>query len=90
MNEKLYIVAYDIANEKRLTKVRKLIYSYALGGQKSSLEVPLRKKDLKELIDQINPLIKKGDKVNIIQVNKEPLLFGKANFINYDKGVIIV
>lgn len=88
--EKLYIVAYDIIDPKRLNRVRKLVYSYALGGQKSALEVPLDKRSLKELIRKLKSLIKDGDKINIIQINEDPLLFGRADFITYDKGVIII
>ena len=36
-----YLVCYDIADKKRLAKVRKVAYSYALGGQKSAVEAPL-------------------------------------------------
>ncbi len=89
-SEKLYIIAYDIANDKRLAKVRKLVYSYALGGQKSALEVYLDKKSLKEIVKKLNTLVKDNDKVNIIQVHDKPLLFGRADFISYDQGVIIV
>ena len=87
---KHYIVAYDILNDKRAVKVRKLVYSYALGGQKSALEVPLKQKELKEFVKQLEPLLSDEDRVNIVEVEEEPLLFGKADVIGYDKGVIIV
>jgi CRISPR-associated protein Cas2 len=88
--EKLYLIAYDITDTKRLAKVRNLIYSYALGGQKSALEVPLTKKALMELLKKLEPLIREKDKVNIIQIDKDTLLFGKADFITYDNGLIII
>lgn len=88
--EKLYLIAYDITDDKRLAKVRRLVYSYALGGQKSALEVPLTKKALKDLIKNLEPLVKERDKVNIIQIDNNPLLFGKADFITYNNGVIII
>ena len=87
---KHYIVAYDILNDKRAVKVRKLVYSYALGGQKSALEVPLKQKELKEFVKQLEPLLSDEDRVNIVEVEEKPLLFGKADVIGYDKGVIIV
>lgn len=87
---KHYIVAYDIVSQKRAAKVRKLVYSYALGGQKSALEVPLDKQDLAELLTQLEPLLSGDDRVNIIEVDEEPLLFGKADVLSYDKGVIIL
>jgi CRISPR-associated endonuclease Cas2 len=87
---KHYIVAYDILNDKRAVKVRKLVYSYALGGQKSALEVPLTKKELEEFVTLLEPLLSNEDRVNIIEVEEEPLLFGKADVLTYDKGVIIL
>jgi CRISPR-associated endonuclease Cas2 len=85
-----YLICYDISNKKRLSKVKKIAYSYALGGQKSAVEAPLDKKLLIELIDRLKKVIKESDKVNIIAYSGEPICFGKANFIEFDKGVIIV
>lgn len=85
-----YLVCYDIFDKKRLYKVRKIVYSYALGGQKSSIEAPLSKKELKNLLKELLNVIKKEDKINIIPFNKEPLCFGKGDFIKFNKGVIIV
>ncbi len=85
-----YLVCYDIADKKRLQKVRKVAYSYALGGQKSAVEAPLDKKLLKELVSKLEKLIRDNDKINIIAIEGEPICFGKADFIAYDKGVIIL
>ncbi len=87
---KHYIIAYDIVNDKRAVKVRKLVYSYALGGQKSALEVPLKKKELKEFVKLLEPLLGDEDRVNIIEVEEEVMLFGKADILAFDKGVIIL
>lgn len=87
---KRYIIAYDICNPKRLYKVAKLLYANALGGQKSVLEIPLSKKELKGIIDSLQSIIKKEDKINIIPVEENPLLLGKAKSIDYEKGVIII
>jgi len=43
---KNYIVAYDILDVKRAYRVRKLIYDYASGGQKSALELLLSRNEL--------------------------------------------
>lgn len=90
MSEQTYLICYDIADKKRLRKVRKVAYSYALGGQKSAVEAPLNRKLLKELISRLEKIIKDSDKINIIAIDGEPLCFGKANFIDYEKGVIIL
>ncbi len=85
-----YLICYDIFDKKRLYKVRKIVYSYALGGQKSALEAPLSKRDLKELITKLLQVIKPEDKINIIPFHNEPLCFGKGDFIKFEKGLIIV
>jgi len=87
---KHFIIAYDIFDTKRAYRVRKLLYGYALGGQKSALEIPLTKDELQSLIAELEPLIKGDDKVNIIEVDEMPLLFGRADIVEYDRGVIIV
>jgi len=87
---KNYLIAYDIADKKRLTRVRKTLYAYALGGQKSALEAPLDEKTLKELVKRVTKLIRDNDKINIIEFDGEPLCFGKADFIDFDRGVIII
>ncbi len=85
-----FLVAYDIYNPKRLYKVRKLLYSYALSGQKSALEMPLTHILCSELMQQLEPLIKTQDKVNVIKIIGKPILLGKAETLEYHKGVIIV
>ncbi len=85
-----YLICYDIFDKKRLYKIRKIAYSYALGGQKSAVEAPLTKQDLKELLTQILQVMQKEDKINIIPFSGEPLCFGKANFIEYENGVILI
>ena len=87
---KHFIIAYDIFDAKRAYKVRKLVYEYAMGGQKSALEVPLSKVELKKIVKSLEPLLKDDDRVHIIEVEEMPLLFGRANVLEYDKGVIIV
>ena len=87
---KQYLICYDISDKKRLTRVRKIVYSYALGGQKSALEAPLNEKLLVELVRKLQRVIKPEDKVNIIEFSGEPLCFGKADFLKFDKGVILI
>jgi CRISPR-associated endonuclease Cas2 len=87
---KNYLVAYDILCDKRAFKVRKLVYGYALSGQKSALEVILSREDLKTFIKELEPLLSDEDSVNIIEVKESAMLFGKADVLSYDKGVIII
>ena len=85
-----YLICYDIFDKKRLYKVRKIAYSYALGGQKSAVEAPLTKKELRVLISKLLDVIKEEDKINIIPFSNEPLCFGKAQFVKFDKGLIVI
>lgn len=66
---KNFLVTYDITNERRAYHVRKLVYSYAMSGQKSALEVLLDNKELKELLKLLKILITDDDRINIIEVD---------------------
>jgi CRISPR-associated endonuclease Cas2 len=85
-----FLVAYDIFDKKRLVKVKKIVYSYSLGGQKSALETPLNKQLMKELIKNLNTIIETKDRVNIIKIIGEPILLGKAKHISYKKNGVII
>jgi len=87
---KSYLVAYDILCAKRAVKIRKFLYGYSFGGQKSVLEMPLDGKDLKGLLTILKPLLSDEDRVNIIEIKSDTMLFGKADILNYDRGVVIV
>ena len=88
---KHYVIAYEILSPKRAVRVRKLLYEYAFGGQKSVLEIPLsNKRELTLLLKELKPLLSEEDSVNIIEVNNSIKLFGKADVLKYDKGVVIV
>lgn len=85
-----YIIAYDIPDKKRLPKVKKIAYSYALGGQKSAVEAPLNGNLMKSLVQELSNIIEDDDKVNIIRVNQSPILLGKAKSITLNNNGIII
>ena len=86
-----YIIAYDVMDNKRRRKCAKVAYSYALGGQKSVLETVLPKRDLgvlhDELLDSIDP---DEDRVHVVKVMPQAVLFGRARQIEYDDGAILL
>ena len=84
-----HIIAYDIFNPKRLPKVRKVVYSYALEGQKSALEAPLDKELMKSLVKELLDIIEDEDKVNIISVSN-PILLGRAKSVAYENNGVII
>ena len=86
-----WLLCYDIADPKRLSRVRKIAYSYALGGQKSALEVPLDKRTRKELLERIEQAIDpEVDKVNLIRYWGEPIVFGTGITITLEEGMIVL
>ncbi|MGK5091143.1 CRISPR-associated endonuclease Cas2 [Deltaproteobacteria bacterium TL4] len=60
MNGKPYLVVYDIADEKRLTKIAKIMEGYGIRVQKSVFETILNSQSLRslkfKLIDVIDPI----------------------------------
>lgn len=70
--------------------MRKIAYSYALGGQKSAVEAPLDVNLMKSLVQKLETLIEDDDKVNIISVAKNPILLGKAQQTVFEKNGIII
>lgn len=77
-----YLIAYDIADSKRLYRVHKQVEAYAISGQKSFYECWLTshefakfKADLTALTDSVE------DRVFIYQLHQDtlPELFGKAH-----------
>ena len=86
---KTFIIAYDIFDTKRLSKVKKIAYSYALGGQKSALEAPLDKTLMNSLLKELEGVLENKDKVNIIKVSK-PIVLGKGSTLEHKNGVIIL
>jgi CRISPR-associated protein Cas2 len=86
-----FLVAYDVVQSKRRVRVAKLVYSYALGGQKSALEVPTSSQEARELAEEIVKRIdEKTDRVNLIRVEEDAILLGRATQIEYNDGVILL
>jgi CRISPR/Cas system-associated endoribonuclease Cas2 len=85
-----YIIAYDIFDPKRLRKVKEIVYSYSLGGQKSAIEAPLDRQNMKMLITELSGHIEQEDKINIIRVIDKPILLGRASHIAYEQNGVII
>ncbi len=86
-----YLICYDIADKKRLYRVRKVAYSFAFGGQKSAIESYLSQKELDKLAKRLFLKIDiEKDKINIIEVEERVILLGKAKRLIFDKGTIVV
>jgi CRISPR/Cas system-associated endoribonuclease Cas2 len=85
-----YLLCYDIFNGKRLYKIRKISYPFALGGQKSALEMPLSRKEAKVLLTTLSPHSAPEDKINLIEIEEHPLYIGKSIDVIFEEGMIIL
>lgn len=86
-----YLVAYDVVESKRRVKVAKYVYGYALGGQKSALEVPVTFSEAEEIADElVSKIDVETDRVNIVQVAPKAILLGTASQIIYDEGMLLL
>lgn len=80
MNRRLYVFAYDIGDNKRRSRVRRLLRAYAVGGQKSLFECLLSVSERESLCNELKAVLDKGDKVVVALLpdNGEYLPFGRA------------
>lgn len=86
-----YLVAYDVVESKRRVKIAKYVYGYALGGQKSALEIPVALSEVKEIAKELEMKIDVDtDKVNIVQVAPKAILLGTASQVVYDDGMLLL
>lgn len=67
----LYIIAYDITEDKRLNKVRYFLKGYSIGGQKSVYECFLNRQELNKVVDELKNMIDEDqDRIHIFQVDR--------------------
>jgi len=85
-----FLIVYDIFNKKRLRKIKKIVYSYRVEGQKSAIESPLTKSHLKTLISELNYFSDEKDKINIIYVEQNPICLGKATSLELENNAFII
>jgi CRISPR-associated protein Cas2 len=70
MERTLYLIAYDIANDKRLNRLRQFLKGYSTGGQKSVYECFLTDGELKYIEKKIVRLInEEEDRVHIFTMD---------------------
>lgn len=70
MKRNLYIIAYDITDERRLNRVRNFLKGYSTGGQKSVYECFLTEGELVYVVRKLETLIfESSDRVHIFQMD---------------------
>lgn len=87
---KAFVVAYDVFDSKRRYGVAKIIDAHKLQGQKSSWETFLNQKSIRIIVQELEEVLNKEDKVNFIAVVGEPILLGKAKSIEVHRGGIVI
>lgn len=89
---KLYIVTYDIVNDKTRYKVAKLLSKYGFRVQKSAFEIICNKGDEREVIRDIEKLVdKKDDLVRVYRLcgNDRIYSFGNTGK-SFEEDVLIL
>lgn len=70
MNRTLYLIAYDITDDRRLNRMREFLKGYSTGGQKSVYECFLTDGELKYVKLNIQGLIEEEeDRVHIFTMD---------------------
>ncbi len=81
MERDLYLVAYDVADERALRRMLKLVKGYATGGQKSVFECWLNAAERRGMLDAAGRTIcVETDRFLIIRLDprQRPMLLGRA------------
>lgn len=77
----LYLIAYDVCEPKRLTRVRETLKAYSTGGQKSVYECWCTPAELRDVIEELRGLIEPdADRVHVITLDgrSRPHILGIA------------
>lgn len=77
----LYLVAYDIADHRRLARITRYMKGWKVGGQKSFCECWLTPAERTNLLTRLQTLIEPGDdRIHLFELDPrmKPRLFGTA------------
>lgn len=89
----LYLVAYDIADHKRLARVHRAMLGWKVGGQKSFYECWLTRAELVALIRELTDLIDpQADRIHVFQLDTRmrPKCYGVATTANAPDAPILM
>ena len=91
----LLLIAYDIANQKRLRKVARLMQNYGVRVQRSVFECSLSPQRAARLIEKVKPLLKpREDRIHIYRIcescRPKFTAFGTGNYLPQDEKVLIL
>ncbi len=70
MNRTLYLVAYDVTDQGRLSRVRHFLKGYSTGGQKSVFECFLTESELRAVAGELKSIIdEEEDRIHIFTMD---------------------
>lgn len=80
MSRQLFILAHDISNRKQQARARRLLQGYAIGAQKSLLDVASLESELAYVTAKLPDFWMMGDKLHWLNLGKHESvwLFGVA------------
>lgn len=78
MNKKLYLIIYDITDNKRRRKVSKILEKYGIRIQFSAFECELNEQKKKRIINLFEKIIKKDDSIRIYSLAKDIYIVNKG------------
>lgn len=88
----LYLVAYDIADPRRLARVHRYLLGWKVGGQKSFYECWLTPAELNAVMDELRHLIvPENDRVHLFQLDArmQPKCYGLAQSAKEQTFIIV-
>ena len=65
--EDLYIVSYDISNDKRRCKLANFLSAYGIRVQKSVFQCHVKQKDIKSFIDDAEAILKDDESIMMLK-----------------------
>ena len=92
IKRKLWLVAYDVSNPKRLSNALKIVTDYSCGGQKSCHEAWLSETEARELESRLTKkLNNEKDKWAMFPLGFQPKTYlgGIASIISDHKSIFI-
>ena len=89
--EKYYILMiYDVVDNKKRTKLAKLMKSYGFRVQKSAFEAKISNKKYKKLMAEIQPFISQEDSIRIYKIRGEGAVTIYGISEDFDDDFIII
>ncbi|MDR0776276.1 MAG: CRISPR-associated endonuclease Cas2 [Azonexus sp.] len=88
----LYLIAYDVRNPRRLSKIHRFLTGFKVGGQKSVFEIWATTAELRHIRAQLEAILTADeDRIHILALDPrmKPRCFGRAATFGQDRFIIV-